>query len=186
MCSLPEETLFGHFVTTLNNAFQTELGQEDEGYESGNECLNIPTPLSSALRVYHVSNMEELSFNPTNFGQSPATPEHHEGHSLGGYRHCSFTCCQLVLTSSDDESPRRPRRQCFQHSSTNARSPVHRKTYLSSPEHHNQCHHCMPTPNTEQFFIDFDNHGMKIQLPPRKPPNSIIGQHSLICRSNSR
>ena len=34
MQNLPEETHFSHFLTTLNNAFETELAQEDEGYES--------------------------------------------------------------------------------------------------------------------------------------------------------
>ena len=37
--------------------------------------------LSRALRVYHVSTMEELTFDPANFGESPTKPEHHEGHS---------------------------------------------------------------------------------------------------------
>ena len=32
--NLPEEILFGHFMTTLNDAFEIELTQEDEGYES--------------------------------------------------------------------------------------------------------------------------------------------------------
>ena len=40
-----EETLFSHFMTTLNDAFECELAQEDEGNESGIESLNIPTPL---------------------------------------------------------------------------------------------------------------------------------------------
>ena len=66
--SLPEETIFGHFVTNLNDAFETELAQEYEGYESGSESFNMPTPLSRAPRIYHVSMMEHLSFNPTNFG----------------------------------------------------------------------------------------------------------------------
>ena len=48
MQSLPEGTLFSHFVTTLNNAFETELAQEDKGYESESESFNIPTPLSRA------------------------------------------------------------------------------------------------------------------------------------------
>ena len=52
--NLPEEILFGHFVTTLNDTFETELAQEDKGYESGSENFNIPTPLSRALRIYHV------------------------------------------------------------------------------------------------------------------------------------
>ena len=73
MWSLPEEMLFSHFVTTLNNAFETELAQEDECYKSGSESFNIPTPLSRAPRVYHVSTMEELSFNPTHFEHSPTS-----------------------------------------------------------------------------------------------------------------
>ena len=40
--------IFGHFLTTLNDAFEQELSQEDEGYESGSESLNIPTPLRRA------------------------------------------------------------------------------------------------------------------------------------------
>ena len=40
-----EEVLFGHFVTTLNAAFESKLTLEDEGYESGSENVNIPTPL---------------------------------------------------------------------------------------------------------------------------------------------
>ena len=52
MQSLPEETLLICFVTTLNNTFETELAQEDKGYENGSEGFNILTPLSRALRVY--------------------------------------------------------------------------------------------------------------------------------------
>ena len=86
MWSLPEETLYGHFVTTINNAFETELAQEDEDYENGSESFNIPTPLSKAQRV-----MEE-SFDHTHFGQSTISPGHHEEHSPQGYRSGSFTC----------------------------------------------------------------------------------------------
>ena len=78
MWSLPEETLFGHFVTTLNNAFETELAQEDEGYESGSENFNIPTLLSRAPGISHVSAREDFSFNPSHFGESPTTPVQHE------------------------------------------------------------------------------------------------------------
>ena len=45
---LPEEILFSCFVTTLNDTFQKELAQENEGYESGHETLNIATPLQRA------------------------------------------------------------------------------------------------------------------------------------------
>ena len=102
MWSLPEEALFGHFVTTLNNAFDTELAQEVEGYESGSESFNIPTPPSRVPRVYNFSTMEELFFDPANFGQSLTTPEHHEEPSPQG------DCCtptpdtEQYFTDSDN------------------------------------------------------------------------------------
>ena len=92
MRNLPEETLFGCFVTTLNNAFETDLAQVDEGYKSGSESFNVPTPLSRGLRAYHVSTMGDLSFDPANFGQSPTRPEQHEENSPQRYRSCDFTC----------------------------------------------------------------------------------------------
>ena len=42
---ISEEILFGHFVTTLNDAFKQELTLEDIGYKSGSESLSIPTSL---------------------------------------------------------------------------------------------------------------------------------------------
>ena len=59
----PEERIFGHFVTILNDTFEWEFTQEDEVYESGSESLNIPTPLRRALQIYHVSMSENLPFN---------------------------------------------------------------------------------------------------------------------------
>ena len=41
----PEEVLFGHFMTMLNDAFDRELVLADEGNESGSETSNLPTPL---------------------------------------------------------------------------------------------------------------------------------------------
>ena len=52
--NLPEEILFIHFVTTLNDTFERELTQEDKGYESRSESLSIPTPLKKALWIYYV------------------------------------------------------------------------------------------------------------------------------------
>ena len=40
-----EEVLFGHFITTLTDAFEQALASEDIGYESGSESMNVPTPL---------------------------------------------------------------------------------------------------------------------------------------------
>ena len=38
-----DEDLFGHFMTTLDAAFESKLTLEDEGYESGSRNFNIPT-----------------------------------------------------------------------------------------------------------------------------------------------
>ena len=40
-----DEILFGHFMTTLNAAFEIKFTSKDEGYESSPENFNIPTPL---------------------------------------------------------------------------------------------------------------------------------------------
>ena len=53
------------------------------------------------------------------------------------YRWHSFIWCQLVLTSSDDESPVR--------------------TELCSPGQHNLCHYLTPTSNKEQLFTDVNS-----------------------------
>ena len=60
----PNEILFSCFMTTLNDAFEHELAQEDEGYESGSESLYIPTPLCKAPHMYYVSTCDNLSFRP--------------------------------------------------------------------------------------------------------------------------
>ena len=44
-----DEVLFSHFVTTLNAAFKSKLALEDEGYKSGSENFNIPTPLRRTI-----------------------------------------------------------------------------------------------------------------------------------------
>ena len=62
LCTSSEEILFGCFMTTLNDAFEHELAQEDEGYESGSESLNIPTSLCRAPCLYHVSACENLPY----------------------------------------------------------------------------------------------------------------------------
>ena len=80
------------------------------------------------------------------------TPEQHEGNSPHRYRCHSFTCCQLVFTSSGDESLVRP-----QSSSADASCPAFRSAALSPSEHHNQYHYCIYTQNTEQFYTDFNN-----------------------------
>ena len=40
----PDEILFGHFMTTLNAAFEQRLVMEDDGYESSSEILTCHLP----------------------------------------------------------------------------------------------------------------------------------------------
>ena len=39
------EILFGHFVIALNVAFDQQLSLADEGYKSGSDTIDLPTPL---------------------------------------------------------------------------------------------------------------------------------------------
>ena len=45
LCQQSEEVLFGHFMTTLNTAFENKLTLEDVGYKSGSEYFNLSTHL---------------------------------------------------------------------------------------------------------------------------------------------
>ena len=40
-----DKILFGCFVITLNTAFDQWVALADEGYESGSDTINLPTPL---------------------------------------------------------------------------------------------------------------------------------------------
>ena len=132
MWTLPEEILFGCFMTTLNSIFKTELAQEDEGYESGSESFNIPNPLSRVPRVYHVSTRENFSFDPANLGQSPITPKPHNEYSPWGYRCHSSVHCRLVFSSSGGKSPM-PASHCHQNNlGSDVSSPANRCVDLSS------------------------------------------------------
>ena len=59
-----DEILFGHFVIALNAAFDQQLALADEGYESGSDTIDLPTPLRKMPRIHHVSSIEHASFNP--------------------------------------------------------------------------------------------------------------------------
>ena len=126
-------------MTTINDAFATELTQKDEGYESGSELFNASTPLSRAPIIYHVVTVEDLSFNPANFGQSPTTPDQHAKSSCHKCGCSSFTHHQLAFTSSDDKSPVRHSEQCSQHPSTDDSSHNPREADASYSVHHNLC-----------------------------------------------
>ena len=87
-----DKVLLGHFMTTLNAAFESKLTLENEGYESGSENFNIPTPLRRTSKIHHVLSDENVSFDPVtpcNTGISQS--------------HCKPVQCQLTFSSSDDE-----------------------------------------------------------------------------------
>ena len=64
LCQLPEDVLFGHFVIALNAAFTQQLSLADEGYKSGSDTIDLPTPLRKTPHIHHVSSMEHAFFNP--------------------------------------------------------------------------------------------------------------------------
>ena len=63
LCQLSEDVLFGHFVIALNAAFTQQLSLADEGYESGSDTIDLPTPLRKTPCIHHMSSMEHASFN---------------------------------------------------------------------------------------------------------------------------
>ena len=69
LCQQSDEILFGCFMTTLNAAFESKLALEGEGYESGSENFNIPTPVRRTSKIHHISSVENVSFDP-----GPVTP----------------------------------------------------------------------------------------------------------------
>ena len=149
--NLPEEILFGHFMITLNDTFERELTQEDEGYESGRKSLSIPTPLRRVLWIYHVSMSENLSFDPatplTTAGQHPEhSPWRYRSHSSGHHH--------LVFTSSDEESPVQTCDLHLWHPSTPDNSPLYGRALPPLPVQHHMDYHHTSTPITDDTFQD--------------------------------
>ena len=64
-----DKILFGCFVIVLNAVFDQQLLLADEGYESGSDIIDLPSPLRKTPRIHHVSSMEHASFDP-----EPVTP----------------------------------------------------------------------------------------------------------------
>ena len=92
-----DKTLFSHFVTTLNATFEHKFAFEDEGYKSGSENFNIPTPLRWVVKIHHVSSAENASFSPT-----PVPPCTSRDPCLRPIcRHLTYSSCD---DTSDDEA----------------------------------------------------------------------------------
>ena len=78
LCQQYDEVLFSHFMTTLNVAFESKLILEDEGYESGSENFNIPTPVRRTSRIHHVSSDKNISFDPATPCSTGTSQSHHK------------------------------------------------------------------------------------------------------------
>ena len=61
LCQQSDEVLFGHFMTTLNAAFESKLTLEGKGYEIGSKILTYP---------HHIEE-------PPKFTMSPVKNMHH-------------------------------------------------------------------------------------------------------------
>ena len=79
-------------MTTLNATFESKLTLEDEGYESGSENFNIPTPLRRTSRIHHVSGGENISFDPATQHSTGTSQSYHKPVQHG-----------LTFSSSNDE-----------------------------------------------------------------------------------
>ena len=74
-----DEILFGCFMIALNPAFDQQLALTDDGYESGSDTINLPTPLRIMPKTHHVSSIKHASFDPNpvtprNMVQTPTRP----------------------------------------------------------------------------------------------------------------
>ena len=57
LCQQSDKTLFGCFVIASNAAFDQQLSLAGEGYESGSDTIDLPTPLRKTPHIHHVSSM---------------------------------------------------------------------------------------------------------------------------------
>ena len=68
--------IVGCFVIALNAAINQQLLLADEGYKSGSDTIDLPTPLWKTPHIHHISSIEHASFNQF----LPHLTEHHKLH----------------------------------------------------------------------------------------------------------
>ena len=110
---LPEDVLFGCFVIALNAAFTQQLSLADEGYESGSNTADLPTPLQKTPCIHHISSIEHASFDPAHTtphcpANTPQTPPKPVCHCL------SFTSNSSESDEDTDSSPEHSDEEDFQ------------------------------------------------------------------------
>ena len=132
-----KEIILGHFMITLNDAFEWALAQEDARYESESESLSIPAPLIRTPQIYHISMSKNLSFNPT----TPlTTSRQHPAQSPRRFRSHRSICYHLTFSSSNEESP------------TPDTNPLHGRVEQPSLLQHHMDYQHTPTPGTDDSF----------------------------------
>ena len=149
--NLPEEILFSCFVTTLNDTFEKELAQ-DEGYESGNESLNIPTLLkehhkyttSQWVRIY-------LSILPHHLPQLNNTQYTHPKDSEATVLYTAIWCLAVLMKRALWDPVTYIH---LWHSSSSDSNPFHGRAEPPSPVQHYMNYHHTCTPSTDDFFHD--------------------------------
>ena len=113
LCQLSEDALFGCFVIALNATFTQQLSLADEGYESGSDTVDLPTPLRKMPCIHHVSSMEHASFNPAH-----TTP-----------------CSTVTITpQSLPQTPTRPVHHCLSFNSNSDQDPDSTPVYSDSSD----------------------------------------------------
>ena len=128
LCQLSEDVLFGCFVIALNAAFTQQLSLADEGYESGSDTVDLPTPLRKTPHIHHMSSMEHASFNPAHTTphstvtitphSSPQTP--------------TRPVCHLSFNSNSDQDP--DSTSVYSNSSDDDQDPDSTPVYSDSPD----------------------------------------------------
>ena len=97
---LPEDVLFGCFIIALNAAFTQQLSLVDEGYESGSDSTDLPTPLRKMPHILHVLNLEHVPFDPTH--TTPCRPVPTSNSLI--HTPTSSMCCCLSFSSDQDHN----------------------------------------------------------------------------------
>ena len=175
LCQLSEDVLFGCFVIALNAAFTQQLSLADEGYESGSDTVDLPTPLRKTPHIHHVSTMENASFNPAHI-----TP-----------------CSTVTITPcSSPQTPTRPLCHCLSFNSNSNQDPDSTPVYSDSSDDDQDpdstpVHSDIPDEEEDFPTVPLDDEHWTSDIVPERPfcihknglPNNIC-QHPCPSGSN--
>ena len=82
-------------MITLNAQFKSKLALQDEGYKSGSQNFNIPTPIRRTSKIHHVSSVKNTSFDQV----TPCSTDARQSHCRPVWQHLSFS------SSDDGDTP---------------------------------------------------------------------------------